>query len=103
MTVIDTPQGIRVWTVLSAVSQLALELKTGHNYYGKRSVYAGLAQHGLLAEGRSPRATKRNKMLALADILTMCKENGLDGEVIASAQATLDKACAEEGVVIEAS
>lgn len=94
--------GIRVWTILSAISQLSLELKTGHNFYGKRSVYSGLAQHGLLAAERGTRATKRNKMLALADILTMCEENGLDvGEVGTSARETLAKACIEEGVVIE--
>jgi hypothetical protein len=82
--------GITAWYVLSAISQLSLELKTGQNFYGKRSVYSGLAQHGLLAPERGTRATKRNKMLALADILTMCEENGLDvGAVGTSAQNRL--------------
>jgi hypothetical protein len=103
MTVLTQENGgIRAWFVLSAISQLSLEISTGRNFYGKRSVYSGLAQHGLLAEGSPTRATKRNKMLALANILTMCKDNGLDtGEVGKTAQATLDKACIEEGVVIE--
>lgn len=101
MTVIDTPQGISHWFLLSAVSQLGLEIKTGRNFYGKRSVYSGLRQHGLLAPERPDRATKRNKMLALADILDAASDQGIDlGEVGRSARATLDAACAEMGVVI---
>lgn len=94
--------GIQAWYVLSAISQLSLEISTGRNFYGKRSVYSGLAQHGLLAPERGKTATKRNKMLALADILLAAKEQGFDtGEVGVTAQATLDAACAEMGVVIE--
>jgi hypothetical protein len=102
MTVLTRENGgIQAWFVLSAISQLSLEISTGRNFYGKRSVYGGLAQHGLLAEGRPARATKRNKMLALADILDMCDENGLaTGAVGRTARETLATACAEMGVVI---
>jgi hypothetical protein len=103
MTVLTQENGgISAWFVLSAISQLSLEIKTGRNFYGKRSVYSGLAQRGLLAPGSPTRATKRNKMLALANLLTMCEDNGLaTGEVGVSARKTLDAACIEEGVVIE--
>lgn len=103
MTVLTQENGgIRAWFVLSAISQLSLEISTGRNYYGKRSVYSGLAQHGLLAEGAPTRATKRNKMLALANILTMCEDNDLStGEVGLRAKQVLATACDEEGVVIE--
>lgn len=93
-TTIDTPEGISNWYFLSAVSQLHLELKTGMNYYGKTSVLKALQLRGYTSV--TGRATVRNKVLALAELL----EGQPSGPVIDLARATLAAKLDELGLQV---
>lgn len=97
-TSLDTPAKIGAWRVLSAVSQLALEIKTGQNYYGRTSVYKAIRLHFI--DGLPERATLRNKCLALATFLTNLPEDIKAGPVCTSASQTLATALAENGWTI---
>lgn len=95
-TTIDTPEGIQRWYLLSAISQLGLELSTGRNFYGKTSVYKGIRLN--LVDGLPERATLRNKCLAMVTLL----QHAPAGPVAARAQAALAKVLSENGWVITA-
>ena len=95
-TVIDTPEGIANWYYLSAVSQLGFELRTGRNYYGRVSVLKGIQARGWVSV--TGRATKINKMLALAELI---HGQPATSPVINRAREALAAACEEEGVTIE--
>jgi hypothetical protein len=92
---ITTPEGINMWRVLSAVSQLGLELSTGTNFYGRTSVYTGIQRN--MVDGLPVRATKRNKCLALATILGHMDASTLAGPVCTRAARVLADVMAEEG------
>jgi hypothetical protein len=99
MTVsLDKPEQINAWYVLSAVSQLSSEISTGHNWYGRTSVYTGIRAN--LIEGLPARATKRNKILALATMLENLPADVLAGPVCTRAAKVLSDALAAEGLVI---
>lgn len=87
-TVLDKPEQITAWYYLSAVSQLALELKSGHNYYGRTSVLKGIQQRGWAPAGK---ATRLNKALALAGLLYEQPSS----PVIDLARQTLAEVCDE--------
>lgn len=94
MTIIlDTPAQIQGWYFLSAVSQLAFELKSGHNWYGKTSVLKGIQARGWAPAGR---ATRRAKILALAHLL----DEQPAGPVIDLARTTLQEALDADGLVL---
>lgn len=95
---LDKPEQIGAWRVLSAVSQLASEIKTGENWYGRRSVYAGVRMHFI--DGLPERATKRNKCLALATFLENLPEEILAGEVCTRARTVLDEALTANGWIV---
>lgn len=101
--VLDTPAQISAWQFMSAISQLTLELKTGLNFYGHRgSVLKGIQARGWTSvEGR---ATKRNKLLALSELLdTAIRVDLHDGPVCQSAEEFLAETLAEMGVTIDRS
>jgi hypothetical protein len=92
---LDTPAQINNWYVLSAVSQLALEIKTGHNFYAAGSVYKGIRAN--LVDGLPPRATMRNKLMCLA---TLLENLPAGGAVVESARETLNAKLEELGLQI---
>lgn len=95
MTIIDTPEGISNWRFMSAVSQLSLELSTGTNFYGSRgSVYGPIRRDYI--PGLPERATKRNKLIALATLL----EGQPAGPVVDRARATLAEVLDAAGLVL---
>lgn len=93
-TVLDNPPAISMWYVLSAVSQLTFELKTGRNYYGKTSVYTGIRRN-MIAD-LPARATVPNKLIALNCILTNCPDE--TGEVWDEARTVLAAKLEELGL-----
>lgn len=95
MTVLDQPAQISAWYYMSAVSQLALEIKTGQNYYGSRgSVLKGIQARGLTSV--TGNATRRNKLLALAELL----HEQPSSPVVDLARKTLAEALEKDGLVI---
>jgi hypothetical protein len=95
MTVLDTPEQINAWRYLSAVSQLSLEVQLGTNYYGSRgSVLKGIQANGWTSV--TGRATRRNKLLALAELL----HEQPSSPVIDLARKTLAEACEADGIQI---
>lgn len=88
-----SPQ-ISNWYFLSAVSQLTLELETGHNYYGKVSVYKGIRARFIPA--LPARATVQNKLIAMATLLEAV--DGEPGEVFEHARKVLAAKLAELGL-----
>lgn len=99
MTVsLETPEQISYWYFASAVSQLTYELKTGHNYYGKTSVYKGIRMN--MIPGLPARATVRNKLLALATLLDAVGDGQADGPVFVSARQVLAAKLEELGLEI---
>lgn len=102
MTVLDTPAQISAWQFVSGISQLSLEVKTGTNFYGSRgSVLKGLQARGWTSV--TGRATKKAKVLALAELIATARDNGLDGPVTDLAQKTLTEALDANGWVLEVS
>lgn len=99
-TILDKPEQISAWYFASAISQLTLELKTGLNFYGhKGSVLKGIQQRGWTSvEGR---ATRKAKVLALSELLDTAARIGLDGPVVTSGEAELERQCDDLGVTIE--
>jgi hypothetical protein len=93
--VLDRPEQISAWVFLSAISQLALEVKTGQNYYGRTSVLKGIQAKGWTSV--TGKATKINKVTALAELL----HEQPSSPVIDLARKTLDAACAEMGITFE--
>jgi hypothetical protein len=90
--VLDQPAQIANWRLMSAVSQLALEVSTGENFYGsKGSVYHPIRRDYI--DGLPARATMRNKCLALATFLN----NLPDGPVVRNARKSLEERLAKEG------
>ena len=83
--------GISAWYFLSAISQLALEVKTGRNYYGSTSVLKGIQQRGWAPAGR---CTRRAKLEALANLL----DGQPAGPVIDLARQTLAEALEKDGL-----
>lgn len=96
MTTIDTPAGISNWRLMSAISQLSLELSTGTNFYGKVSVYKAIRRDYI--EGLPERATFNNKCLALRTFLDNLDEVTLAGPVCTRAQEVLTRVMAEKGL-----
>lgn len=95
-TVIDTPAGIANWYYLSAVSQLTLELRTGRNYYGRTSVLTALVNRGWF---EPQRATKRNKLIALATLIDNAGDEAT-GPVFDRAIETVANVSKEMGVIL---
>lgn len=93
MTIIDTPEGIATWRYLSAVSQLSLEISTGMNYYGKTSVLTALCNQGVFP---AMRATKKNKLIALATLVDNMGDD--DGPVVTRAREVIAQGCDELGI-----
>ena len=91
--ILDTPAQINGWQYLSAVSQLTSEIETGRNWYGKTSTLTALVRRGIFPPQR---ATRTNKMLALAMLI----HDVPGGPVVDHARKALAKACAEDGVII---
>lgn len=96
MTVLDQPQQITAWVFLSRVSQLSLELKTGLNTSSRGSVYGAIRGRIIPADMLPPRATKRNKALALAMLL----HEQPSSPVIDLARETLSEVLNENGWVV---
>lgn len=96
MTTIDTPQGIANWRLMSAISQLSLELSTGTNFYGKVSVYKAIRRDYI--DGLPERATFANRCLALRTFLDNLPQEVLDGPVCTRAAETLTRVMAEKGM-----
>lgn len=88
---LDTPAQINGWYYMSAVSQLTLEIRTGHNYYGKTSAYTGIRGRIIPADMIPARATRTNKIMALT-LLCYGQDSGpvIDGarKVLAEVEAT---------------
>lgn len=96
MTVsLDKPAQIGMWRVLSAISQLTSELSTGHNWYGKTSVYKGIRLNFI--DGLPERATKQNKCLALATFLENLDDATKAGPVCTHAAQVLSDTLAANG------
>lgn len=103
MTVsLDTPAQIGAWQYLSAVSLLALEIKTKTNYYGKTSVYTGIRRNTSIVPAESQemfpvRATRANKVL----LLTALCYGQPSGPVVDSARDTLAVVARDEGIAFD--
>ena len=95
VTIIDTPQGISNWRLMSAISQLSLELTTGQNFYGKVSVYKAIRRDYI--EGLPERATLQNKCLAMRTFLDNLPDDVKAGPVCTRAAESLAKVMAEKG------
>jgi hypothetical protein len=101
MTVsLDKPEQIGAWRVLSAISQLTSEISTGHNWYGRTSVYVGVRMNFI--DGLPPRATLQNKCLALYTFLSNLPQEILDGPVCTRAAKVLADKMAEKDWVLSA-
>lgn len=92
--VLDQPEQINGWVYMSAVSQLALEIRTRTNYYGKRSVYSGIRGRIVPAEMLPARATRQNKILAL----TLLCHGHAPSPVFNLAREVLAEVAAVEGI-----